>query len=145
MTTYKKIFAGVLEEKPIVGPDEITPDLEQQAFSQSHEPSTDPEAFNTEPLEAPGFEGAYIGKAKGWVTKLEKFANWINSMEGDSLNRQLNEVDREGSPFEGIAARHSDKLVKASEDLVSLAKAIEGYVLSADRRQRSNAQSKSNQ
>ena len=58
MTTYKKIFAGVLEEKPIVGPDEITPDLEQQAFSQSHEPSTDPEAFNTEPLEAPGFEGA---------------------------------------------------------------------------------------
>ena len=128
MPRYDKVFNKILNEEDL-------PVSDEEVFASSFE--TDGEIgaddFNTEPT-APGFSSRYIDKAKTWTTKLEAFASWVNGTEEDSLNKQFNDLDKEGTPFEGIS-KNSDKLTKIAADLSALSETIKGIILSADRKE----------
>ena len=127
MPKYNKVFEKVLNEEVPVSDEEVF------AASFDDESEFGPEDFSTEPT-APGFSQKYIERARTWTGKLEEFASWINGTEEDSLNKQFNDLDKEGTPFEGIS-KHSDKLTKIAADLSALSETIKGVILSADRKE----------
>lgn len=128
MSDYKDIFKKVLTEQPEM------PMNDQEAYMKSFDPESgvDPESFNVEPL--PGFQSRYVEKAKSWIVKLDKIADWLNGTDTDSLNKQFNDIDKADSVFEGIS-KASDKLTKISAELKSLSETIKGYIITADNRQ----------
>ena len=129
-TRYENTFKQLLKEES-----EGEQISDADAFNSSFDDEGDigPDDFNVEP-QMPGYQSRYIEKAKEWTAKIADFKKWINGAEGDSLNKQFNQLDREGSPFEGIS-KESSMLTGLAEKLASLEETINGYVLSADRKQ----------
>jgi len=97
------------------------------------DPETDPEAFSVDPG-APGYASKYVEKAKGWISKIDEFSDFVNGTETDSLNKQFIDLDYEGSPFEGIS-KASHTLTRIAEDLAALTETIKGYILTADKKE----------
>jgi len=131
----EKYFRNCLNEAEVSEVDD------QAAFDAAMDDETDPSTFSVEP-QAPGFKSKYIDKAKTWIKKIEQFSDWVNGMETDSLNKSFNDLDYEGSPFEGIS-RDSHTLTKIAEDLAALSETIKGYILSADNKAEREQQSES--
>ena len=131
MSNFENLFKKILIERD----GQIDQVSDQQAFDKSFDPHGEvgPDDFSTEPL-MPGFQSKYMDKAKTWISKLEEMANWLNGLEEDSLNKQFNKLDREGSVFEGIS-KNSAKLTAIAEDLKGLSEGIKGYVLGAEKKQ----------
>ena len=125
MSKFEKAFKkGLILEQPEMG-DEIGTDAE--VFAGSFENPEDAEQFNVDPV-MPGFESKYVKRAKGWIAKIDGFSDWVNGTEEDSLNKQFIDLDKPGSPFEGISS-HSKKLTSMAEDLAALQETIKGYIL----------------
>ena len=129
MPRYEKAFKKILKEQPEF--EDQAPISDEDAYMNGFDEPENAEAFETEP-DAPGFQSAYIEKAKGWISKLDDFAEWINGTEADSLNKQFIALDKEGSPFEGISS-HSKKLTSIAESLAALGETIKGHILNADK------------
>ena len=123
MAKYEKLFTKMLIEQPEMGISD------EEAYMNSFENPEDAEAFETEPS-IPGYQSKYIEKAKGWIQKIDEFSDWVNGTESDSLNKQFIDLDKEGSPFQGIS-NHSKKLTKIAEDLAGLSEVIKGMILAA--------------
>ena len=136
MARYEKIFDKVLNEAGNSPVQDVPSD--SAVFNNALDANTAPETFNVEPS-MPGYASKYMGKAKEWNRKIKEFADWVNGTEADSLNKQFNDLDVQGSPFEGIS-KNSSTLTKIAEDLSSLVQTINGHILSADRRERQVAQ-----
>jgi hypothetical protein len=127
---YEKEFKKLISEEEAIN---MSPD--EEAFNGAFEDGTNPEDFNTEPKGSPGFESNYVEKARDWIDRINEFSNWVNSADGKSLSSQFNELDRDGSIFQGIS-KSSQALIKISENLASLTKTIEGFVVQAPKKQR---------
>lgn len=140
MNNYEKIFKTVLNEERGAMPDFSQ---DSQAFNASLDPNTDPNTFNVEP-QAPGYSQRYAEKAKSWIKKIEDFSEWINGTESGSLNKQINDLDVEGGPLEGIS-KSSHTLTKIAEDLAALTETLKGYILSADRKNKEAQNQNNNQ
>jgi hypothetical protein len=136
-------YETLTEEAEPVPTVEVDPEADKKAFDASLEPGTDGEKFETEGAMV-GVQSSYVKKAKSWVGKLEEFSTWLNAIDGNSLNKQLNEVDRPGSLFRGISRKASDNLVKIAGEIARLKEIIEGYVLGAPKKQREQEQQSAN-
>lgn len=136
MSKFESKFFKLLEQEisDIDSPDSITPEGDREAFEGSFENPEDAEQFSPDPQMA-GFQQKYVEKAKGWIEKINGFVTWLNSPEGDSLNRQLIAMDKPNSPFEGISSE-AKKITGISKDLAGLSESIKGVVLTADKKQR---------
>jgi hypothetical protein len=136
MDKFKNAFFKILEEEidDAVAPEAVNPEDDAATFDGSFE---DPEMageFNTDPQLA-GFQHKYIERAKEWIAKMTEFSTWLNGTEGDSLNKQLIAMDKQGSPFEGIS-NEAKKITGIAQDLASLSEGIKGIVLTVDKKQR---------
>jgi len=140
MNNYEKVFKTVLAEERGTIPDFSQ---DSQAFNASLDPNTNPDTFNVEP-QAPGYSQRYAEKAKSWIKKIEDFSEWINGTEAGSLNKQINDLDVEGGPLEGIS-KSSHTLTKIAEDLAALTETLKGYILSADRKNKEAQNQNNNQ
>jgi len=129
-TRFEKTFKKLLTEEPIV--QNQSPDA--NVWKKSFDEPKNIEQFETDPSIA-GFQTRYVEKAKTWIAKLEEVAEWLNGTEADSLNKQFNDLDKEGSIFNGVSS-HSKKLTNIAGDLVGLAETIKGYILTADKKEK---------
>lgn len=114
-------------------------DSEKASFDAALNKGTPPDAFDTDPLggsEGGGGQSDYIDTAKHWIHKLDQFAEELNGLDPNSLNSQLNEIDKEGSIFRGIVNDQSDDIVKVTEILKAMGEGIKGYIIGAKRKQR---------
>lgn len=126
MSKYEKVFKKVLIERG-----------DADVWNDSFENPEMTDQFQTQPIPSE-IQSGQIEKAKGWVKRLDSFADWINGTEIDSLNKQFVALDKEGSIFEGISG-HSKKLIGIAADLAALAETIKGYILTADKKNEDNA------
>jgi len=129
MAKYEKIFKKLLVEQPVAGTEAEQPVSDKEAWVGSFEEPEKAEEFQTEPNQA-GFQSRYIERAKKWIAKLEETSEWLNGTDSNSLNKQLIDLDREGSVFSGISSQ-SKKLTNIAGDLADLAETIKGYILAA--------------
>lgn len=123
-----------------LNPDKFTADQNQADFEKSLDPETDPTSFDVQGTEpgksAEDFSNIYIQKCAEWVEKINKFSTWLNNIKGNSLNKELNEADREGSVFRGITRKIGDKITKTSGELDKISAELSGYIAAAPKKQR---------
>lgn len=136
MSKFKATFFKVLDEdiNDKVGPADITPEGDEEAFNQSFENPEDADEFSTDPAVA-GFQDKYVEQAKSWITQINEFCEWLNGTDSNSLNKQLIAMDKQNSPFEGIS-NEAKKITGIARDLASLAEGIKGVVLTIDKKHR---------
>lgn len=123
---------------PDGSPDSFTPDQNQADFESSLEPETDKDAFDVDggSQDAESFSNIYVKKCHHWVKKIEDFAEFLNGMGDNSLNKDLNEADRDGSVFKGITRKVGDNIAKTAGELTRLAEALKKVVTDAPKKQR---------
>ena len=121
-------------------PTDFTPDRNQADFEGALEPETDPNSFDVQGTEpgksAEDFSNIYVKKCIDWVKKINEFSEWLNGLEGASLNKEINEADREGSIFRGVTRKVGDNVTKIAGELERLGSQLSGYVVSAPKKQR---------
>lgn len=119
-------------------PKDFTQDQNQADFEASLDVGTDKEAFDVEggSQDAESFSNIYVKKCHHWVTKIEEFAEFLNGMGDNSLNKDLNEADRDGSVFKGITRKVGDNIAKTAGELTRLAEALKKVVTDAPKKQR---------
>lgn len=135
--------AGLEDALPMSGssdasPDDFTADQNQVDFEASLDVGTDKDAFDVDggSQDAESFSNIYVKKCHHWVEKIEEFANFLNGMDGGSLNKELNEADRDGSVFKGITRKVGDNIAKTAGELTRLAEALKKVVTDAPKKQR---------
>ena len=145
---FAKKFLNILYEAdlPSIGddtataPTDFTPDRNQADFEGALEPETDPNSFDVQGTEpgksAEDFSNIYVKKCIDWVKKINEFSEWLNGLEGASLNKEINEADREGSIFRGVTRKVGDNVTKIAGELERLGSQLSGYVVSAPKKQR---------
>jgi hypothetical protein len=136
MNKFENKFFKLLEQDidEALPPEEMSAEGDQAALVNSLEDPNQAAEFNPDPSMA-GFQTKYVEKAKGWLTKIDEFTEWLNSTDGDSLNKQLIAMDKPNTPFEGISAE-AKKITGISADLAKLAESLKGVILSVDKKQR---------
>lgn len=113
---------------------EVSPDT--AAWQQSLEPGTDPEAFSTPDSPEYGVVSQNLQMVKSWVDRVEEFKHFINGTDGDSLNAQINKLDRSGSVFKGLVRSEENRIIRLAEDLAGLAEVFKAYMIGADKKVR---------
>jgi hypothetical protein len=120
-------------------PEKFTSDQNQVDLEKSLDSETDPSSFDVDggSKDAESFSNVYVKKCHHWVKKIEEFTEWLNGIErSDSLNKELNEADRDGSVFKGITRKVGDNIAKTAGELSRLAQALSKVVVDAPKKQR---------
>lgn len=136
---FRKYFDIILEQDAPAADetpaDQATPEDDQAALEQGLDTDTKPEDFDVEP-ENLGIQTGVVKKLNEYITKIEEFSAFLNDPnKSDSLNKYINEVDKEGSVLKGIS-RETSKVTTVAENLASLAEAFRGQLLVAMRKYR---------
>lgn len=132
MNLFEKRFLSVLEadEK------EQLP-TEPEAMAAELEPGTDPAALDaqTPPQGVDQVRGAHNAAQKktltGWIQEIEKFINFINGVDGGSVQSQLAAAGCD-TLFEKISNSEKKRLARVAMELSSLNESLKGYLISGE-------------
>lgn len=69
------------------------------------------------------------GQIEGYITKIKDFNEFLNGMDGGSLQSQLNNADCD-TIFNDIARSETKKISRIAQDLSGLVESLKGYLLS---------------
>jgi len=138
---YRKFFNMLLEQESDSTASEVpasaaTPEEDEAALEKGLDPGTAPEEFDVKPVDI-GIQSGTVNKIKEFITKIEEFSKFLNDEAGDSVNKFINEADKEGSIVKGISSE-SSKVTTVAETLAGLAEAFKGKLLVSLRKHREN-------
>jgi hypothetical protein len=127
MARFNKRFFAILEqdEDPLA-PEEETPDL-------GLEPESDPSMFDNEVPDNPigklqdQQRQSAISTLEGWITKVEEFVDYLNGLDDNSINSQINKADCD-SIMADVQRSESKKISRLAQDLTSLSEALKQYL-----------------
>lgn len=144
MKTFTERFFKILQEAD----EEISSDAD--AAASELEAGTDPAMLDVEPgpEEAPAGvsvdvggnpadelkkqqNAQFAGQIEGWVVKIEDFINYLNGLDGESLNSQINNAPCD-TIFDDIARSETKKIGRIAQDLRSLSESLKSYLISND-------------
>lgn len=126
---YNKVYIkeqDELEDTEVAVPEDFDDVDPAPVLATSPEPTGD---VSPAPTEDVGGQG--VGNLSTYVQELEDFASKLNSIDGDSLQRLLAQLDKVGTPFDGISERTKGEIVNASKSLQSIAERIKEFIIHA--------------
>ena len=71
------------------------------------------------------------GSLQGWITKIEEFNTFLNGLDGNSMQAQLNNADCD-TLFNDVGRSETKKISRIAQDLSALVESLKGYMLSHD-------------
>lgn len=128
---YNKVF--LTEQEEIALPDDA--DVTEEPVVQEEPGVAEPENFETEPAPVGGPVGD-AGSLKSFIDRLEELSSVLNGVDTESLQKLVNDLDRPGSLFTGIANDTSPEITKLAEQAASLVQILNGYIINSAKRQR---------
>lgn len=69
------------------------------------------------------------GELKSWIGEIERFKNYLNGTEGDSLQAKINNAECD-TLFNEISRSETKKIARIAQDLSALVESLKGYLLS---------------
>jgi len=131
MKQYLDRFNTILEAE-----EEVT---DKEAFTATLDPGTDPGEFdsatNPQIPEGPSKEEVVrdqqITTLQGWVTQVTEFISFLNGLESDSIQKQLNDAECD-TLFNDIARGETKRIARLAQDLSGLNESFKGYLLAND-------------
>lgn len=142
MNPFEKHFKNALvteaDDTPVeVGAETPTGDpADAAAWKNSLEQGTNPKDFEAAPNPEFGVVTQNIEMVKSWVQRVEEFRHFINGLDGDSLNAQINKLDRAGSVFKGLVRSEENRIIRLAEDLAGLAEVFKAYMIGSEKKMR---------
>jgi hypothetical protein len=124
---YRNIFLTEQEE-PIPAPEEMPEETPEVAVPT-------PDNYDVEPAPVASPTGD-VGSIKNFITKLDEFADTLNGVDTGSLQQLVNDMDRNGSLFQGISRETSSDIIKLAEQSRQLSEILKGFVINSAKRQR---------
>lgn len=128
--TFKDLYNNVF----IAEQEEDVPSSEvamPEDFEGDVEPMPVPETpVAPEGVEAPDLSVGSSTTIQGYIDDLESFATKLNATEESSLQKLIAELDRPGTPFEGISRIKADVL-RAAEVLRTTSENLKSFIISA--------------
>jgi len=107
----------------------------QAAWNKSLSPNTDPAAFDAASNPSLKLDTEGVAKAREWIKKLDDMATFINGVDDNSLNAQINALEMRNSiPFKGIVRREEKRITKLAENLRGLAELFKTVVTSSGKK-----------
>jgi hypothetical protein len=98
-------------------------------------PLPEPASVPETPLATDGTETAPVqpsgGGISSYISELEDFANKLNGTEANSLQSLVSQLDRPGTPFDGISARTRSEIVRVAETLRSISENLKSFIINA--------------
>lgn len=130
---YKKVFVNEQEQKELADNTEVAmpedfDDVEPAPLPETPE-ATDIKAPEDTVAQAP-VSSETSNNIQDYITKLEDFANSLNDPQG-SLQSLVSNLDKLGTPFEGISSRTKSEIVKAAEVLRSISEQLKSFIINA--------------
>lgn len=117
-------------------PEAAATNPDEAAWQNSLEPGTNPDDFGAQANPEFGVVSQNLGMVKEWVKRIEDFRHFINGLDGDSLNAQINKLDRSGSVFKGLVRSEENRIIRIAEDLAGLSEVFKAYMIGADKKVR---------
>ena len=74
---------------------------------------------------------AMSSQINGWITQIEDFSNFLNGLDGTSLQSQLNNAPCD-TLFDNVSKSETKKISRIAQDLRGLVESLKGYLLSSD-------------
>lgn len=99
-----------------------------------------PDAYDVEPAPVVTTVSG-VEDLKNYITKLDEFTNTLNAVEGESLQKLVNDLDRAGSLFQGISRETSKEIIRIAEQVSALSEIIKGFIINSAKRSRDIAAS----
>jgi hypothetical protein len=133
---YNKVFVSEQDEdedltatdKEVADPADFN-DVEPLPLPEPAEvPETPLATDGTEPAPAQPVSG---GSISTYISELEEFANKLNGTEANSLQSLVSQLDRPGTPFDGISARTRSEIVRVAETLRSISENLKSFIINA--------------
>ena len=94
-----------------------------------------PDNYDVEPAPV-GSSGGDAGSLKEQIRKLDDFAEALNGVDGESLQKLVNDMDRPGSLFQGISRETSPEIIRIAGQVAELSEIIKGFVINSAKRSR---------
>jgi hypothetical protein len=127
---FDKLFNQVFltEQDEVAIPDEtpIAPEVDGTPI---------PDNYDVEPTPVVAPAGT-AETLKTHITKLEEFSDSLNGVNGDSLQKLVNDMDTVGSLFQGISRETSKDIIRIAEQVASLSEILKGFVINSAKRSR---------
>jgi hypothetical protein len=139
MSLFKSRFNVLLEQDEEITPPEDTGGAENQNPLQGElQQGTNPEDFGASVK--PGDDIASAKQASldsqkqeltSWIQKVEEFVEYINGVNGDSIQAKLHDASCD-TLFEKIASSEHRRLARVAVELSALAEAFKGYLIAGE-------------
>ena len=120
-------------------PEGFSPEKTKQDYEKSLNPETDKEAFDIEGLD-PNISTESIKKINDWSGKLNKFAEFLNDPDAESLHKILADNDKPGSLLRGITRKASDSITRIAGEIEKLKEVLNSFVIMAPKKLRDSEQ-----
>ena len=116
--------------------DRVTHDDSSVETAADHPEGTPlPQNYDVEPGPVGG-GGGDAGTLKEQVRKLDEFAEALNGVDGESLQKLVNDMDRPGSLFQGISRETSPEIIRIAGQVAELSEILKGFVINSAKRSR---------
>lgn len=137
MAMHKENMAMGMEARPnrMAAMDQAPEPSDEETWKRSLDRDTNPSDFDAAINPAHKLDTEGVQKAREWIKKLEDMATFINGMDENSLNSQINALEMRNSiPFKGIVRRKEKQITDIAEKLRALAELFKTVVTSSQKK-----------
>jgi len=71
------------------------------------------------------------GTIEGWIGRIGEFSEFLNGVDGGSMQRQLADADCD-TLFNEVSRSETKKITRIAQDLSALQESLKGYLISSD-------------
>ena len=137
MNPFEKHFKATLVTEADETPEPaVSNPADAAAWEKSLDHGTDPQDFNAAINPEFGAMSQNLELVKQWIHRIEEFRHFINGLDGDSLNAQINKLDRSGSVFKGLVRSEENRIIRLAEDLAGIAEVFKAYMIGSEKKMR---------
>ena len=139
---YQHVF--LTEQDKISPPEETSEETSETPVEETPTQETGgvpvPDNYDVKPLPItkPISDNGELSK---YIKVLVEFAKSMQNTDSDCLQKVVNDIDRNGSLFQGVSREISTRVIKIASDAKDIATILEGFILNAPKRQRDIANS----
>jgi hypothetical protein len=123
------------ENNPNAGAPAVHDDTSVEPTGETPDGVPTPDNYSVDPAPV-GSSGGDAGTLKEQVRKLDEFAEALNGVDGESLQKLVNDMDRPGSLFQGISRETSPEIIRIAGQVAELSEIIKGFVINSAKRSR---------
>lgn len=142
---FGKVLFNLLKEADELdaekGPEDFDAETNKLDFDNALEPESESEQFDVQGVD-PNITVQNIEKVRAWGDKLEKFAEFMNDPDTQSLHKLLADQDKPGSLLRGVTRKSSDAITRIAGEISKLREVLNTYVILAPKKQRDTEQYK---